>query len=426
MLADQEGLSVDEDAPWDNAVLLAAFGPDEDEAGSDKRRRSATTTDLAERDGLDYGLKLYCVDCGFQGTATATGSLGINWLKADVYNAEVKLSGQLYAGMFLGLEMFVEYQKTWEKDFARAYLNPWEIPAILEFGPYIRVGVEATIDIKAEGTLLLGASATWGGFEATMDFLHPEKSTATGLDPTIDRKAEAEVEISAEATLGLPVGIGIGVTVFSTWSVDVELTDTPALVADATFKASANANDCTGPNCEAPEEGDHECDGGIAWSIGFRNTLSVSVTDFDPYEINVWNSDPIADGCINLLGGNSTDPDGNNGDPTNPTNGGGTPAACTPGDIVPTTSRPQGTYCSFKAGRPTDSGQQIGKAIRGGDITACAAKCLDDSRCASFGFNQDKGLCRKYSSTVVDLKIVRAQRSNKIYNDVGCYQVCPS
>lgn len=138
MLADQEGMEVDPDAPWENAVLLAEFGPDGDEGGSEagdaKVRRHANTTELAERDGFEYGLKLYCVDCGFQGTAAAQGNLGINWLSASVYRADVTLSGQMYVGMFLGLQMYVSYEKTWEKDFVRQYLNPWSIPLILEFG----------------------------------------------------------------------------------------------------------------------------------------------------------------------------------------------------------------------------------------------------------------------------------------------------
>lgn len=128
MLADQEGFEVDEEAPWPDAVLLASFGPDgEEQDGNTQklRRSSANETELAERDGLDYGLKVFCVDCGFQGTAAATGSLGINWLSASVYNAEVTLSGKMYAGMFLGLQMFVEYEKEWNHEFLRQYLNPW-------------------------------------------------------------------------------------------------------------------------------------------------------------------------------------------------------------------------------------------------------------------------------------------------------------
>lgn len=305
--------------------------------------------------------------------------------------------------------------------------------ANLLFQPYIRAGVSASIEIKAEGNLLLGASATWTGFQANMDFLHPEKSTSSGFEATIERKAEAEVEISAEATLGLPVGIGLGVTVFSVWSVDVELTDTPALVAEATFKASIDANECEGSDCEEEEEDEDECDGGIAWSVGFRNTLEVSVTGFDPYQIDEWNADPFAEGCINILGDNGDGDGDGEGDDNGDGDGdgdGSEDGTCIAGTIIPTTqsSRPRGTYCNFSAGRSKDSSQLLGKASRGRTIEQCAERCLGTNACASFGFNSAKSLCRLYSKSVVKLNVARARRSNKVYNDVGCYKVqtCPS
>lgn len=416
MLADQDGMSVDPDAPWDNAVLLESFGPDDDDSdGSESKvRRSASTTDLMERDGLEYGLKLYCVDCGFQGSATATGSIGINFLEVECYNAQVTLSGNMYAGMFLGMEMFVEYSKTYTKNFVQQYLNPWEIPLILEFGPYISIGVEASIDIKAEGTLLLGASATWGGFEAVMDFLNPDASSATGFEPTIERKAEADVEVSVEATLGLPVGIGLGVTVFEVWSVDVELTDTPALVADATFTASIDADDCEGSQCDESDDDGDDCAGGIAWSVGFQNTLSVSVTGFDPYDIDVWTPDPIADGCINILGNNNT----NNSSDTDGSNN-----TCTPGEIVATTSPASGTTCGSYGASLLDHTPLIGPLSTGGNLTECASRCLNHDGCASFSFNSIKSYCRMYSTAVSGLSIKTRKKGHKGYYDAGCYEI---
>jgi hypothetical protein len=440
-------MEVEDDAPWENAVMLAEFGPDgeEDEEGATKEgdnegaskaRRSANTTELAERD-VDYGLKLYCVDCGVQGMTRMKGTIEIGWLPPRVSKAEVTLNGNLYAGMFLGLEMFAEFTQEWEKDIVKEYLNPWNIPLVLEFGPYIRMGVEATFELKAQGTLLLGASATWDAIEAKMDLLNPSNSYQTGFTPTLVRKAEAEVELSAEATLGLPIGIGVGIEVFSLKSWDIELKDTPALVAEASFKASIDANDCSGPGCEEEEEEPEECEGGIEWSVGFRNTLAFAVTGFDDYELNVWDSPPFADGCINIFGG---DDDGNDGDGDDGEDGGdGTDdgendgsddnGTCTPGELIPNPSTPAYAYCNFKGGIHNNRAQRLGKVIKDSDADSCAKKCLETSGCNSFGFNSAKSQCKLFSKKVIGLDFYRGGPNSKnVYSDASCYKLttCPS
>ncbi len=405
-------------------MLLTTFGPEEDNStgtggdGEEKRRRSSTPmVDLSERDGLDYGLKLYCVDCGVQGTASASGALGIDWLDPfdPISKAEITLTGSMYAGLFLGLEMFAEYSQTFEKNFLQIYLNPWDIVDVVEFGPYISIGVEATIDIQAQGTLLLGASATWSGFEATMDFLHPDQSTQTGFEPAIQRKAEAAVELSATATLGLPMGIGFGISVADNlWSADIQLTDTPALTASATFEASASDDSCQGSGCNATstdDSGDENngCQGGIYWSVGFTNTLALTVTDLDPYNIDVYSPPPLAAGCINLLGGQTSSGD-------NSTTGG----SCTPGVVTPVSS--SSAICGLRGAMLLDHSPRIGPLKTDMDLTSCAARCLGMSNCASFGFNDVKQTCRMYSASVSGLQIKPSKKSNKLYYDVSCYE----
>ena len=118
-------LDEDDDAPWDNAALLFKWGPeggepdDSYEKGENSKpnghHKRSNVTDLATRDldnrDLDYGLALYCVDCGFSGTATIWGSL---YVEVDILPPSISLTtlqagfdATFQAGLNLGLEALI-------------------------------------------------------------------------------------------------------------------------------------------------------------------------------------------------------------------------------------------------------------------------------------------------------------------------------
>lgn len=129
----------DDDAPWPNSYLIYSWGADDASGDSSDSKRSVGP--LEERD-VSKALDLYCVDCGVSGEVTASGSL-VGSLFDGVESLEVSLSGNLQAGLFLGLDMFIEYQNSYEKPLINEPLTGWDIPLIISFGPYVTLGVSA-------------------------------------------------------------------------------------------------------------------------------------------------------------------------------------------------------------------------------------------------------------------------------------------
>jgi hypothetical protein len=196
---------------------------------------------------------------------------------------------------------------------------------------------------QAEGTLLIGASATWGEVEAVLDLLNGDTgSSSTGWYTTVERKAEADVELSAEASLGLPVGIGVEISVLRVlgggWSAGCELTDTRSISAEARYSLlSVGGHD-------ENQDDDGSCDG----IIGLRNTLDTSVTELGSWGlIEPWDSEPLADGCIQLgKSGDGGDNDGDDGDNGDDREGGLEPdkATC----VAKTMAFPKGFRVTFQ------------------------------------------------------------------------------
>lgn len=315
-------LGVDEDAPWDNAALLAKWskaGGEEDESykkgevadPNGHHKRSFNETELAKRE-LEYGLALYCVECGFAGSATIWGEL--SWeLFEGVTTAQAGFNANLKAGMNLGMVAYVKYEKEWEKQLARFNVGGFSIPALASVGPFVSLSVEAKAGISATGSLLIGAAVAWDNIDILLDVLNSGNSHVNGLRPRFEHKAEATGELKIEASIGLPVRLGVGIELFSgLWTADAAIKDTPSINAEGKFEVSATVTD----------DGEivHDINGGcygIAWDIHFENTLkavleakAIGSLEFDLIEPQ--KSDPIAEGCIGYVD-DGTD-DGSTGD----------------------------------------------------------------------------------------------------------------
>jgi hypothetical protein len=311
----------EEDAPWEKAALLFKWGKEggeEDdgwkkgEVASDSgHHKRSNITDLAKRD-LDYGLALYCVECGFGGSARIWGeiSAGTTWDFPfyEVDKVQAGFDATFKAGLYLGMEAFVKYEKEWEKELAKIPIGGFDIADFVEVGPFISVGVEARVGIEASGTLLIGAGVEWDNIDIMLDLLDSGNSHANGLSPQFVHKAEANGELSMEASLGLPIKLGIGVSIFGDfWEADAAVVDTPSVVLEGSFEVSAEVTD--------DGEIEYDINGGcygIAWNVHFENTLQAvveadSIGSWDIDLIEPQESEPIFEGCIGYVNDGTDD-----------------------------------------------------------------------------------------------------------------------
>ncbi|KAK5956674.1 hypothetical protein OHC33_002160 [Knufia fluminis] len=290
-----------EDSPWGDALKFYSWSPD---AGGEAWEASAYALDQIQGTlmGLEAepepGVEFYCINCGISGKMTAVGSIQATPL-SGVKSAQIGVHGNLYAGLYLGVNAFAKYEKKYEKELFSRGLPGWSIPGIVNLGPMLTLGVEAGITIEAEGQLLTGASLSWPAFEATLDFIDDKQSSQSGWTPNIDHKFQVAGTLSAEASLGLPVSVEFGIDLLNKkFKRTVALTDTPALAAEAELSVSYDAEEGI---VIGDEEG--ECPG-IAWSIGLKNEVSLEFKDENDegpeFSLFEWTSPPLAEGCIAL------------------------------------------------------------------------------------------------------------------------------
>ncbi|KAH7217558.1 hypothetical protein BKA60DRAFT_636778 [Fusarium oxysporum] len=246
-----------------------------------------------------YGLTLYCVECGFGGKASLTGTVEVS-LFGGIEVAQIQFNAQFKAGLNLGLKAFVKYEKEWT--YLVGEINPWSfgIALLCTVGPYIGLDVKAGMSIEATGTLLIGASVEWENIDILIDLVNSGNSHTNGLTPVFKHTAEATGELKMEASLGLLASVGVELKLLSgLWEAKGGVVDTPSVVPEGSFEMSATV---TNDGEILADIGDCY---GIAWNIHFENSLDAFVTIgkstttiplIDPLK-----SDPIAQGCIGYI-----------------------------------------------------------------------------------------------------------------------------
>ncbi|KAF4964079.1 hypothetical protein FSARC_7981 [Fusarium sarcochroum] len=407
------------DAPWNNAGLLYTWSLQDGakditkswskgQADSTKEQSDNPTKPL--KSPVDYGLAMYCVECGFSGSSTIHGEIEA-WPQLSrpyikVNKVQAGFNANFQAGINLGMEAYAKYTKEFKTEFQKIPLNAFTIPKLALLGPFVSVGVEATASIKASGALLMGSSARWDNINAQIDLLNSQNSYANNFSPSVTNEATAAGGVGAETSLGMPLKLGIGIDLLSgSWKAEAVIVNTPAVVVEANFKVTAGTS--TGVDVNGG------CYG-INWEARLENTLQAvaEIKPFNPYQYDLITplEYPLAAGCIGY-----TVPE----------------PACSKSDIVSTPGLNPDTplkICKksvlLKRVAPKNL---LGTATVVSDDIACATKCFKNKKCLSFGMTKKKS-CQLYNASYRSLLLVPlAEQATQVINDRTCYayKTCP-
>lgn len=284
--------SVQQKSPWDSdGFKFYTYSPEE---GGEKWKASKTALEkisdelLGEADP-EPGIELWCVDCGVRGKVVATGSISATPL-SGLKKGTIGVDGNMYAGVFLGVNAYTQWEKTVRKDLFVKGLPGWSIPGIVSLGPRLILGAQATFEVEAEGQLITGASLNWPAFHAELNFVDSSKSSQSGWKPEITKKFQVHGDLSAKAALGLPVTLNFGINILNgVFEKGINLTDIPAITAEATLEIDVGT--------DKTQLGSDECEG-IDWSIALTNEVRLDVSDVGGWTLNEWASPALASGCI--------------------------------------------------------------------------------------------------------------------------------
>jgi len=204
-----------DDSPWGNQVKIYEWNP----PGA---YGSANIVPDWDNDGYK-GVLLYCVDCGITGNIAMTGTLGASAI-SGLTTAAVDVTGNMYAGLYMGLYARAKYEKEFEMELLSVGLPGLSIPDVVTIGPELKLSISTTIGVSAMGKALAGGSLTWPAITAHLDLIHSANSYQSGFRPNIDHKFELDEEIEVSIALGTPVTLAIGVDILKgKWEKDASV-----------------------------------------------------------------------------------------------------------------------------------------------------------------------------------------------------------
>lgn len=200
-------------SPWNNDQLgfkFYHFGVDEKDSGYSfwANALENVAAELGKEEKPEPGVDFWCVGCGIRGDVKATGSLSAN-LKG-VSKAQLAIKGNMYAGMFLGIDAFATIGKTYNKTLFKQGLPTLSIPHIFTLGPSLSMGVSAGARVELIGRILAGASVNWPNINGTIDFLDKSKTNTAGFTPIVNATLQTTKSAKLILSLGLPASINFG------------------------------------------------------------------------------------------------------------------------------------------------------------------------------------------------------------------------
>ncbi|KAF5006080.1 hypothetical protein FDECE_7521 [Fusarium decemcellulare] len=396
-------MGLDASAPWKNSALLYKFPKDGGQAdnswtkGTPAKTPSKRSAELEERGGPDYGLALYCVECGFSGSARIHGEIAASktwsWPFIKVETVQTGFYANFDVDINLGLQAYVKYSQGWEKELSRIPLSGFNIPLLVDIGPFVSVSIAASTGIKATGKLLIGTEVQWNDVDVFIDLLDSSNTYANNMVPRFNPQAQASGELKMSASVEMPVKLGVQINIMKgKWKADAAVKDTPSVISEGAFKVSAGTDGTDiNDNCY-----------GIDWDIHFENALQavVEVTGVDPVTVNLIDpqiSDPIAEGCIGYK-----------------------KPACTP-TVIDLPQVP-GLFCKKIVNQANvPSTFALGKPTTASTALACGTTCLKNKQCLSFTYNSSKK-CQLYKKAVKSLgTTTKKGNPGQAFYDKQCY-----
>lgn len=187
-LNDDWVLGVDEDVFWDNVVFFWKWGKDGGEKDDFYKKG-----EVVNKDGggyykcdynqieivecvfieceFDYGFVFYCVECGFSGEVIIWGEIDVFIFFFEFNIVQVGFNVEFYVGVNIGMQVFVKYEKSWEKDiFKIFFFGGFSIFFFVDVGFFISVGVEVKVGIEVIGILFVGVDINWDDIDIMIDF----------------------------------------------------------------------------------------------------------------------------------------------------------------------------------------------------------------------------------------------------------------
>ncbi|KAF4549188.1 Hypothetical protein D9617_23g006030 [Elsinoe fawcettii] len=281
-------------SPWGNQFKFFSWSPsDPSTIAATQKKLDAVKGSLQGVSNPKPSIDMFCVDCGIKGQLNAVGSISAS-LTSGVTKCAIELNGNIYAGVYIGVNAFASYEKVYNKDLISQGLPSFSIPGIVTVGPKVTVSVQSKLKVNAEGQILVGASLNWPNIKANLDLLDKSKSYQSGFVPTIDKKFQAYGDLTAEASLGLPMTLFFGIDLLGgTIKKGVSLTDTPAVTASASL--NVNANFGTGQSNSVTSK--NGCFG-IKYNVGASNDLSMDILGLTTLTLSHWENPALVAGCL--------------------------------------------------------------------------------------------------------------------------------
>ncbi|KAI4852756.1 hypothetical protein E4T44_01278 [Aureobasidium sp. EXF-8845] len=291
------GPAQNDPSPWGPQYKFFEYSPDSKKDASmiaaTQKSLSGMSSSLNGISDPKPGIQMYCVDCGIKGQFQAVGTVSASLAKG-VTRCDVSLDGNLYAGVFVGVNAFAAYEKNINKDLINKGLPTLSILGIAVLGPKVTVSLDSHLRVQAAGQMLVGASLNWPKIHANLDLLDKSKSTQTGFTPEIVKKFDAWGDVTAEASLSLPVTLFFGVDILNgKYQKGVSLVNTPVVTASAELAIAASY----GTGASNSITSSTGCFG-IKYNIGLSNNLAVHLLDINTVTLLDYKRPNLADGCL--------------------------------------------------------------------------------------------------------------------------------
>lgn len=242
------------------------------------QRSSASATASAD-------ITLYCVNCGFQGNIDIQGSLTASLL-SGITAGSVGLTGNVHAGVGIGIDANAQYQDNFQKQLTTFGLPGLTVPGVIGIGPVISVSATLAVAVRAQGQILVTIAMDIPNFAGNLDLLDSSKSYSSGFTPVFSKNFQASGSVDMSANIALPVEIAVGISVpLLKLQKTIGLIETPGLGATASFVGNTNPADLGGVSCP----------NGVLFGITLANDVSLdffgSIIDLFPFSyqaVNTW------------------------------------------------------------------------------------------------------------------------------------------